>query len=307
MRRRSPPPLTWRRVVVDLVGLAVLALALRHAPASPVHVAFWGFFISLLTGIWDAISASASFVADALVAAVGWLKQKLFLLSSVLGQGVSFLGDVLKKVGEIFLGLWNDVLKPFFTQVYKWLMDLGAFLKKVFSPVVKFLLKVRDQVLKFYDHFVAPVIKALNIVNGALQILSDLGVKWAQTLELKIRQLEDWIRAPFTYLVDKLNEVIGIINRIVTLDGLLQRLTLFKSLLTYRRDYVNFSINSIVRPMDPGRAAAANAPYGEYTAEDHASNVVGQWNNGWQSPSDWHTEVAGELVLSYQRNGLVRG
>ena len=302
-----PRKLTWRLVALDLLGLAALALVAHVHPHAGVSMGFWGFLVSIIVGIWDGIQAAADVIGASALALAQWLRGIVFNMAGYFGQGLAFLGTVAKDVAGIFVDLWNDVLKPFVSNIYKWLSDLSKWLKKVLSPVIGFLKGVRDEILKIYDKFVAPVLHVIDVVKGGLQILADLGVKWAAKLEARLTAIEDAIRQPFLDLVDKVNEIIGWVNRVMTADGLFQRLTLFKSLLTYHRDYVNFSINAFVGTPDQGKLDAAAQPYGTYEAPDLGKNLAAQWQGAWTPLDDLQEEQAGALVLLYRQNGMVRG
>lgn len=176
--------------------------------------------------------------------AVRWLKSRLFEVWEAVTRALQRLGLLAKVVANIFKRLWTDIIRPFIAGWVKWIQNVAALLKKWLGPIVDFLRRVRDEILKFYERFVRPVLDAIDIARRVLRIAAALGLDWAKALEQKLTRVTEIITEPFLKIVAKLNEAIDWINRIITIDGLLQRFTLFRSLWMYRRIFVNFTVNT---------------------------------------------------------------
>lgn len=183
-------------------------------------------------------------VNDQLKLAVRWLKSRLFEIWEAVTRALQRLGLLAKVVASIFKRLWTDIIRPFIAGWVKWIQNVAALLKKWLDPIVRFIRAIRDNIMRIYERFVRPVLDAIDIARRVLRIAAALGLDWAKALEEKLTRVTEIITEPFLKIVAKLNEAIDWINRIITIDGLLQRFTLFRSLWMYRRIFVNFTINT---------------------------------------------------------------
>jgi hypothetical protein len=67
-------------------------------------------------------------------------------------------------------------------------------------------------------------------------------------LAKKLTQLEQRIEEPFLWIYAKLNEIWNVLDRVMTLDGFFQRLTLLRSMSRYAPAWINGFWN---RQIDP--------------------------------------------------------
>ena len=82
-----------------------------------------------------------------------------------------------------------------------------------------------------------------------MRILSSLGVAWARKLDAQLGAIEDKIERPFRYVLAKVNEIVNLVNRVITADGLFQRAALIRSL--GRRLQVRVESNPAVASVNP--------------------------------------------------------
>lgn len=180
--------------------------------------------------IWDGITAATA----AIVQFLQWAVTALWAFATATYNALLALtGKVLegfRKAWDFLRLTYDDVLKPAWLQFWKIIDRVRGILQDVFGPVLKFLRTVRDYVLAFYKRFVRPVLDVLDAVRQVLRVLEALHVKFAQQLDAAIGRLEALIDRPFRFVLEKLNEVINVVNRVITADGLFQRLALVRSL-----------------------------------------------------------------------------
>ncbi len=248
---------TWRRALVELVCTLALAWYIRHHPTSAPLGAFWGAFFAVLSGIWDAFKTAATVTATAIASAFSWLKSRVFDLGRTIGGGLSFLGGKVLDVAGFLGGGLETIGRVVFNTIASGVKIAFTVLQQGVSAVVNVVKGIRDAVTTFYGNYVQPIIDALDRTKQIATILGDLGLTTFKQLAAKISGIEQKIQEPFQIVIGKLNEVLGVLNRVVTLDGLLQRLTLFKSLLSYRVDFANFTFNAFVKT-DTGLDASTN-------------------------------------------------
>jgi len=250
-RARRPMP-NWFLALVALVCWWLLhATPAATAPApAPLQYAFWGWIILVAQAIW----AGAEVVGQVSLAVLGyavqalWMTLRLFYNTALeIGKGAM----VGFRASWAFLkAAYDDVLKPGWTKFWMWIDRARKWLDSFFKPVFDFLYAVRQQILDFYDQWIRPILDAIDIARKVLNVLSSLGVEWAKALDAKLAWLEAKINEPFLYALGKINEVIGIVDRIVTANGLFQRLALIKSIerdIKYIHDRL---IASRLKPLD---------------------------------------------------------
>lgn len=139
-------------------------------------------------------------------------------------------------VWAMFRKLWARVLLPMLQRLDRYITRIFTWLRDTFGPIIDALVWLRRKILEFYDRWFRPILDTIDAIRGVLRIFSFFGLDWARRLDAALAEIQDRINQAFTVVMSRLNEVIDWVDRIVTLDGLLQRVTLLRSLLRYERD-----------------------------------------------------------------------
>jgi hypothetical protein len=241
MRRTSPAAL-----VLDLRGrrarAAVSVFPRRAADAAPgdghapdVQLAFWPIVFAIVSAIWRGLEVAGRVT----LAAVAYSVKLLWLFASKAANGVIAVGNALLKglraAWRFFELSYEKVIKPAFTKFWRWFDKFRKWLDDTFGPTLAWLRRLRDSLLRFWATWVRPWLDFIDVTRRVLRVLSSLGLKWARELDKRLGELEEKIERPFRLLIAKVNEVINLVNRVITLDGLLTRLALIRSL---ERDYM---------------------------------------------------------------------
>jgi len=174
--------------------------------------------------------------------AFGWLADKAVSIAVVMFHVAVYVGKALwetaiaiarvfREVYGFLKKFWSGVLRPFITWVWREVERLARFLRKVTEPILKFLHRVRREILKLYERFLRPVLDTIDVIRQTLRVLAFLRLEWAKELDRKLAELEDRLLVPLRFALTKINQVIDVVNRVATLDGLLQRITLIGSLV----------------------------------------------------------------------------
>ncbi len=249
--RRSPPPLWFSvcaAVVLGLVARAVLrqldGLLPTHGRAPDVQLAFWQFILAAIGWAWNAFQAAGQVTLEVLAWAVKVLQSGAATMANAIKDGANALRLGFVKVWDWFRDVYNDVLKPAWQKFWTWFERLRTWLNKTFGPTLRWLLKLRAQLLKFWKTYVRPWLDLIDVTRKLLRVLSSLGLTWARALDKRLGEIEEAIEAPFRFVLGKLNEIINAVNTVMTLDGLLQRVALVRSLA---RDY-KYAWMAIVQP-----------------------------------------------------------
>jgi hypothetical protein len=130
-----------------------------------------------------------------------------------------------------------------------------------------------------------------------LRVLSSLGLGWAAALDRRLADLEARIERPFRLLLAKLNEVIHLVDRVITGNGLLQRVALLRSL---ERDYKyawRVAMNPWQKPLDPEDQRRHDEGRTTKTVTDVATDTQEYMRDG-TGPS---AAVLDEMALIWKR------
>lgn len=248
---RRPVPLWLHLLVATTAALLLRAYVplprdAAIGPLQPGQHAFAFWFAVILIGelIWKGIEAAG----QVSLIVLHWMIINLSFVVSKITNTLASTGFALlqglKRGWDFLRVVYDDVLKPAWSKFWTLFDRLTTWLTKTFTPVLKWLLRVRKFVVDAWTNFVRPWLDLIDVTRKALQLLGDLGVSWARALDARLQQIEQAIEKPFLWLVAKLNEVIGIVNLVITADGLIQRIAFVRTLA---RDY-EYAWRAIANP-----------------------------------------------------------
>lgn len=223
---------------------AASPFALDQAPAVTT-AAFFGAVVSALELLAGWIAAAAEVTAAAVWVFVQWLAATTaaFLVST---------GAMFARIWDALRIVWSDVLKPALVWLDAKVKVLQAWLKDTFRPVFDFLQDVRERLRAFYDTFVRPVTDTIEFIRQVNRVLLTFHIDVLQKLDRVLQQVEQRIDEPFLWIYQQLNTITNWVNRIVTLDGLFQRITLVKSLAHYAPSWIAGFYNSQINATELG-------------------------------------------------------
>lgn len=186
--------------------------------------------------------AFISLVITGVIAAIGWIADKAVTVAITIAQAAAMIGIAIAQFAKLvaiwfvkgfdFLGrFWRQVLRPFVNWTWEQIDTLARWLQETLAPVIRFIEDVRKWIDDFYRTYIQPIYDAIEIVRRILGILEQFGIDLAARLDRALAELEDRLLQPIREIRGYLNEALNWINRIVTLDGLLQRVMLLRSLI----------------------------------------------------------------------------
>jgi len=175
----------------------------------------------------------------------------------------NFLGDLAKTVARFMrdndLGFsklwglirkfWDRVLFPLIQQLDRYLARLFKWLRDEFGPIIDGLLWLRKKILEWYDKWLRPIFDTIDVIRRVLGIFSFFGLEWARRIDRALAAIQAKFDEAIGKVLARLNETIDFVNRIVTIDGLLQRYTLVRSLILHQRDALKVWWSSIHKPL----------------------------------------------------------
>jgi hypothetical protein len=269
------PRAWWKRVGFSALVWAVLGLiawldsdgcALALRPAVPIVAA------NVFSAIWTGLQVLAGWVATAAEVTATYVWIALQWLSASVASFLRATGSMFAKVWDGVKIVWRDVLKPALQWVDAHLKRLYAWMRTTFRPVFDFLRDVRARFNKFYTTFVRPVVDTLDFIRAINRALLAFHITVLQSLDSVIQQLERRIQEPFLWINKQLNTIQNVLDRIVTANGYLQRLTTLRSMDRYAPTWIRMFW---VKQVGPG--AGLDHPYvldGEYPARESAEDIA---------------------------------
>ncbi|MGH2667512.1 MAG: hypothetical protein ACRDH5_00040 [bacterium] len=199
-------------------------------PATPVSFAWWQFVV--MVGGWILQGLQAAGRVTLII--LQWSVKALWAFAIAVQHAGIAIGKGLAKFGKASWGFlrmaYREVLKPAWTKFWHFVDRVRATLERIFKPIIKFLVRVQKELLKFYGKWVRPVLDLIGVARRVSRVLASLGLDWARALDRELARIEEAIDRPFCFALAKINEVINVVNRIVDANGLFQRLTLIRSI-----------------------------------------------------------------------------
>lgn len=135
--------------------------------------------------------------------------------------------------GHLFDRILGGVLGPIINALASVIRGGAADLGKLFGPLTDSIKKLVNVARHIYDKWLRPILHAIDVARQILRVLESFHLKWAAEADAALGRLEGKLSAPLLLAIRKLNEVSGVVNRIVTFDGALQRVTLLKSMVKH--------------------------------------------------------------------------
>jgi hypothetical protein len=211
-----------------------------------------GFIMALLGYLLDGLN----FVLFILSAIWAWIRDVLVRyvteLARAVAQGFPQLWGGLGRVLGWLKRFWTDLLKPLLRAIADGVQWLQRFLHRIFDPIIQVLTDLRKFLQRIYDTFLRPILDLIDLFRTVLRGLSVLGVDWARELDAKLAEFQRLISAPLLEAIKRVNEIASWIDRIVTLDGLFQRLIWLRTLAAYQRPVFRWAWNSQSTPLTGG-------------------------------------------------------
>lgn len=237
MLPRRSAPLWFEFTVAVALALTVRALdslvlgqRVSGDGDAPLLLAFWNIVVMVAGAIWKGLEVAGRITLEALK----WSVLQLWSFARLAYNGMLAVGkEVLRaarKAWDFLQATYQHVVKPLWDNFWKWFQRAKQWLESVFAPVFNFLQFIRQWILDFYAKWVRPILDVLGIAQRVLRVLEALGLEWARKLDAQLAELQRRIDQPFQIALAKINEIVNIVNRIVTLDGLIQRVALVRSI-----------------------------------------------------------------------------
>jgi hypothetical protein len=279
-------PLTARRAPLWFYVLvaAIVAVALRElVPASPASsgagstshppaLAWFAIIVSIVEAIWKGVEVAGKVALAILQYSVHWAWRAITLLGKGAAELAGYAWTGLRKT---WTALKYAVLHPksAWEKLWHWVDRAEQWLKDTFGPTLDWLQRQAKKLRTFWRDYVQPWLDVIDVTRRGLRVLGALGFEWAKRLDATLGALEDRITAKYLELVGYVNDVINIVNRVVTADGLFQRLAFMRTL---QRDWVlawKTLVAGYARPITAGERQLADAKVAFKTQQQIASDV----------------------------------
>jgi hypothetical protein len=135
--------------------------------------------------------------------------------------------------GNLWAKIFGGILGPIVGLFSGLIHGVSGDLSKLLGPLSSALGKLRDQIRHIYDAWLRPILRVIDTTRQILRVLAALHLQWAAAADAALGKLEGKLTAPLLLATKKINELSNQVNRIVTLDGALQRVTLLQSLVKH--------------------------------------------------------------------------
>jgi hypothetical protein len=242
-----------------VVALAVAGLVLDRAwplGGPPARVQFFAIFVAIASAVAHFIHGAADVTIAFLVTAWQVLRTGFVALGRVVKTGIFDLGKMGGKLWDGVKFFAVDIVPKFLRWTYDKLLRFSAWLKEKFAPVFKWLNTVKEHIDSFYKTFVRPIVDTIDFIRAVNRVLVAFHIDLLQSLDSVLAQIEQRIEAPFLWVRQKIVFLENWLDRIVTLDGFFQRLTLLASMAKYAPAWMRIATNKRTKPLTSAQSYA---------------------------------------------------
>lgn len=255
---------------------------------------FGGAIAGVIGSIASFVKGFFGFSAKQLLQLVTYLKDRIVDLSQALLNGVVQLGKSLAKALVSFARLAGSAVKRLALWADRKFRVLEQFLKDKFGPVLRFIKNIKDHLDEFYKRYVRPIIDTIEFIRQLNRVLQVFHIDLLRKLDATLARLEQKIEDPFLWARERLTLIENWIDRIVTLDGLFQRLTLLRSLDKYAPSWI---ASFWARQVQPGAGAGGGTGGGGEYPNHEPLEDVNALADYWRDGSGDHAGILNELRL----------
>lgn len=209
---------------------------------------FLGGIGGVLAGIAGFLRGFFAITTAQLLRLVQYLRDQLVALSKQMLSAVWRAGRALARALLTLGRLAFNGLKSFLLWAGAKFQALERWLKQLLAPVLRFIKTIKDHIDQFYKRFVRPIIDTIEFIRQINRVLQVFHIHLLQKLDATLQQIEQKIEDPFLWVRAKFTAIENVIDRVMTLDGFFQRLTLIRSMSRYAPAWVNGFWNSQIDP-----------------------------------------------------------
>jgi len=188
---------------------------------------------NVVAAIGSLIGSFIGITAARLLEFLKLLKDYVLQLSKELLIGVFRTARAIARVLRTLATFAVNGVKTFAQWAYREIVKLHDFLAEKFGPVLRWLRELKQHIQDIYNRFVRPIIDVIQFIRQLNQILELFHITLLKKLDATLAQIEQRIEEPFLWVTQKITWLENWIDRIVTLDGLFQRVTLIASMARY--------------------------------------------------------------------------
>lgn len=156
--------------------------------------------------------------------------------------------------------LLGKILGPLINGIATLIGRTSAQLRRILGPVLSWIDRINTFVRRIYDVWLRPILRVIDAFRKVLRILELFHVKWAKQLDDSLGALERKLTAPILKITEALNEARDWIDRIVTLNGALQRVALIKGLFDNADEVLRLFWLSVHKPLTAAKATVYATP-----------------------------------------------
>lgn len=195
--------------------------------------------VGLVAGIAKFFSGFSGITAKDILRNIAYLKDQTIALETQ-HVGVFWkLGGALAGALQTFAIYVRDHAKTFLKWAGDKLRKLEQYLKTKFGPILHYLRMLKEHINDIYKKFVKPIVDTIEFIRQLNRVLNVLHIHVFDKLDQTLQQIERRLEEPFIWVQAHITELMNLIDRVMTADGLFQRLTLLRSMQGYAPDWVN--------------------------------------------------------------------
>lgn len=229
--------------------------------------------LGLVAGIARFFGGMPAITAKELLRSIAYLKDQTVALETTHTSIFWKLGGALAGALQTFAVYIRDHAKEFLKWAGDKLRKLEQYLKDKFGPILHYLKVLKDHINDIYKRFVRPIIDTIEFIRQLNRVLNVFHIHVFDKLDATLQQIERRLEAPFEWIQAHITELMNLIDRVMTADGLFQRLTLLKSTWQYNGAIIRQGFNGMIRPLPDFRRGRMLEPPTVLTQQELSDTV----------------------------------
>jgi len=159
------------------------------------------------------------------------------------------IGRALAKLLEALHWIWTRVLWPIIRQLPRAIGRLRRLIERDLPRLLRLINRIRERLIEMYERFWRPVLINIQRIRRMLLILRLFRVKWAEQLDARLGQIQEWIMRPLRIALEHIAVLEQWLNVIVTAEQLIQETIFGRSVYHYQDPLVRSVLTPFTRPM----------------------------------------------------------
>ena len=209
------------------------------------------YLLGVVSSILDYLQAIAQFLYNL-------IQYVAEILYNAIEAIVEFLYGLFKILLSSFESIIHDIITGNFAQLWQDILNLRQALLAYFQPILAAIRAEQQMLQHLFDLYLKPVLAFIGSLRRVLELLRQMGFKWAGTLDAYLGKIEGYIISAYQTIVQSINRHADIFEYLLSPIGFLQIIPLLHIVALRAEDlavlFTNQPLSALLTGQDLGGA-----------------------------------------------------